>query len=181
LVFWDMVFLYSPGCPGTHSVDQTNLKLRNPPAFASQGLGLKKVCATTARQPLWLYWNKFSLCCPACPGTHCIDYVALELRHLPASDFSVSFIKGYTPLHPAVHTSHFILWCTHALSVWSTQRYQIHNPKKIRYVFIRLILAQQNHWFAFMFNIFYILFHTSLHHVTFSAINMFSAINYKYL
>jgi hypothetical protein len=44
------VSLYSPGCPGTHFVDQAGLELRNPPASASQVLGLK-VCATTAR--LW--------------------------------------------------------------------------------------------------------------------------------
>jgi hypothetical protein len=31
----------SPGCPGTHSVDQAGLKLRNPSASASQVLGLK--------------------------------------------------------------------------------------------------------------------------------------------
>ncbi|GAB1293554.1 Carboxylesterase 4A [Apodemus speciosus] len=35
------VSLYSPGCPGTHSVDQTGLELRNLPASASQVLGLK--------------------------------------------------------------------------------------------------------------------------------------------
>jgi hypothetical protein len=46
LVFQDRVSLYSPGCPGTHSVDQAGLELRNPPASASQVLGLK-VCATT--------------------------------------------------------------------------------------------------------------------------------------
>jgi hypothetical protein len=46
--FQDRVSLYSPGCPGTHSVDQAGLKLRNPPASASQVLGLK-TCATTAR------------------------------------------------------------------------------------------------------------------------------------
>jgi hypothetical protein len=51
LVFWDRVSLCSPGCPGTHSVDQAGLELRNPPAAASQVLGLK-VCATTARQLL---------------------------------------------------------------------------------------------------------------------------------
>jgi hypothetical protein len=45
-VFQDRVSLCSPGCPGTHSVDQTGLKLRNPPASASQVLGLK-ACATT--------------------------------------------------------------------------------------------------------------------------------------
>jgi hypothetical protein len=36
----------SPGCPGTHFVDQAGLELRNPPASASGVLGLK-VCATT--------------------------------------------------------------------------------------------------------------------------------------
>jgi hypothetical protein len=46
LVFGDRVSLYSPGCPGTHSVDQVGLELRNPPASASRVLGLK-ACATT--------------------------------------------------------------------------------------------------------------------------------------
>ena len=41
LVFGDRVSLYSPGCPGSHFVDQAGLKLRNPPASASQVLGLK--------------------------------------------------------------------------------------------------------------------------------------------
>jgi hypothetical protein len=47
-VFRDWASLCSPGCPGTHSVDQAGLELRNPPASASQVLG-SKVCATTAR------------------------------------------------------------------------------------------------------------------------------------
>ncbi|GAB1301323.1 Protein dpy-30 homolog [Apodemus speciosus] len=34
---------YSPGCPGTHSVDQAGLEFRNPPASASQVLGLKRI------------------------------------------------------------------------------------------------------------------------------------------
>jgi hypothetical protein len=46
-VFQDRVSLYSPGCPGTHSVDQVGLELRNPAASASQVLGLR-ACATTA-------------------------------------------------------------------------------------------------------------------------------------
>jgi hypothetical protein len=37
----DRVSLYSPGCPGTHSVNQVGLELRNPPVSASQVLGLK--------------------------------------------------------------------------------------------------------------------------------------------
>jgi hypothetical protein len=43
--FRDRVSLYSPGCPGTHFVDQSGLELRNPPASASLVLGLK-ACAT---------------------------------------------------------------------------------------------------------------------------------------
>jgi hypothetical protein len=46
--FQDRVSLYSPGCPGTHFVDQADLELRNLPASASRVLGLT-VCATTAR------------------------------------------------------------------------------------------------------------------------------------
>ena len=41
LFFLDRVSLYSPGCPGTHFVDQAGLGLRNSPASASQVLGLK--------------------------------------------------------------------------------------------------------------------------------------------
>jgi hypothetical protein len=53
-VFGDRVSLYSPGCPGTHSVDQAGLELRNLPASASQVLGLK-ACATTARYCDFIY------------------------------------------------------------------------------------------------------------------------------
>jgi hypothetical protein len=51
-LFWFLVFGYrvslcSLGCPGTHSVDQAGLELRNPPISASRVLGLK-VCACVA-------------------------------------------------------------------------------------------------------------------------------------
>jgi hypothetical protein len=39
--FQDRVSLYSPGCPGTHFVDQAGLELRNTHASDSQVLGLK--------------------------------------------------------------------------------------------------------------------------------------------
>jgi hypothetical protein len=45
-VFSRGVSLCSLGCPGTHSVDQAGLELRNPSASASQVLGLM-ACATT--------------------------------------------------------------------------------------------------------------------------------------
>jgi hypothetical protein len=49
LFFLDSVSVYSPGCPGTHFVDQAGLELRNPAVSASRALGLK-ACATTAQQ-----------------------------------------------------------------------------------------------------------------------------------
>jgi hypothetical protein len=61
LFFRDRVSLCSSGCPGTHFVDQAGLELRNPPASASQVLGLK-ACATIARLMPGLnlqYLNKF--------------------------------------------------------------------------------------------------------------------------
>jgi hypothetical protein len=48
-LFFKTGLLCNPGCHGTHFVDQAGLKLRNPPASASQVLGLK-ACATT----VWL-------------------------------------------------------------------------------------------------------------------------------
>jgi hypothetical protein len=48
LVYGDRVSLYIPDCPGTHSVDQAGLELRNSPVSAFQVLGLK-VCSTTAQ------------------------------------------------------------------------------------------------------------------------------------
>ena len=56
LVFQDRVSLYSPGCPGTHFVDQAGLELRNLPASVSRVLGLK-ACATTARLKINLKKN----------------------------------------------------------------------------------------------------------------------------
>jgi hypothetical protein len=41
LVFLRQGFSVSSGCPGTHSVDQASLKLRNLSASAAQVLGLK--------------------------------------------------------------------------------------------------------------------------------------------
>jgi hypothetical protein len=52
LVFRGRVSLYSPGCPGTHFVDQSGLELRILPVSASQVLGLK-VCAP----PLLSKWS----------------------------------------------------------------------------------------------------------------------------
>jgi hypothetical protein len=58
-IFRDRVSLCSPGCPGTHSIDQAGLELRNPPASASQVLGLK-ACAT---MPGSVYFLKIYYIC----------------------------------------------------------------------------------------------------------------------
>jgi hypothetical protein len=55
VVFRDRVSLHSPGCPETHFVDQAGLELRNPPASASQVLGLK-ASATTAQLEHFFRW-----------------------------------------------------------------------------------------------------------------------------
>jgi hypothetical protein len=47
-----MVSLCTPGCPGTHSVDQADLELMDLPASSSQVLELK-ACTTTT----WLYYH----------------------------------------------------------------------------------------------------------------------------
>jgi hypothetical protein len=54
--FRDRVSLYSPGCPGTHFVDQVGLELRNSPASASQVLGLK-ACATMPSNSISLKYH----------------------------------------------------------------------------------------------------------------------------
>jgi hypothetical protein len=52
VLFFKTGFFCIPGCPGTYSVEQADLELRNPPASASQVLGLK-ACATNA----WHQWS----------------------------------------------------------------------------------------------------------------------------
>ena len=46
--FGDRVSLCSPGCPGTHCVDQASLELRYPPASASKVLELKTCAIVSA-------------------------------------------------------------------------------------------------------------------------------------
>jgi hypothetical protein len=89
LFFRDRVSLYSPGCPGTHLVDQAGLELRNPPASASQVLGLK-ACATTARLSFFIFKSSLSHFLsppPAAPPPrfiylfHVCEYTVADFRH----------------------------------------------------------------------------------------------------
>jgi hypothetical protein len=65
LGFRDRVSLCRLGCPGAHSVDQAGLELRNPPASASQVLGLK-VCDTTPT-PNGTFLLRTEICLPLPP------------------------------------------------------------------------------------------------------------------
>jgi hypothetical protein len=47
-VLRDRISLCSPGCPGTHSVDQAGLELSDLPASASRVLGLKACTKASA-------------------------------------------------------------------------------------------------------------------------------------
>jgi hypothetical protein len=53
--FQGRVSLCNPGCPGTPSVNQASLKIKDPPASASRVLGLK-ICATAPS-----YKNEFKV------------------------------------------------------------------------------------------------------------------------
>jgi hypothetical protein len=68
--------LYSPGCPGTHFVDQAGRELRNPPASASQVLSssaflkIASVQSWRSSGTIWffkskLHWNNPEMTHPA--------------------------------------------------------------------------------------------------------------------
>ncbi|GAB1287053.1 Targeting protein for Xklp2 [Apodemus speciosus] len=86
----DRVSLCSPGCPGTHSVDQAGLELRNPTASASQVLGLQ-ACATTTRQVDNTYYKE-------------TEKENLQKQSIPSNDCSSlnakRAVSGNTPVQP---------------------------------------------------------------------------------
>jgi hypothetical protein len=55
----DRVSLCSPGCPGTHSVDQAGLELRNPPASVCLlSAGIKGMCYHVQLTPWGFNWGQ---------------------------------------------------------------------------------------------------------------------------
>jgi hypothetical protein len=88
LVFRDRVSLYSPGCPGTHFVDQAGLELRNPPASASRVLGLKACAATpgerTFQNNLQLKTENLQVYCQGLPSpTHATELLTAHKPQEP--------------------------------------------------------------------------------------------------
>jgi hypothetical protein len=61
-IFQDRVSLCSPGCPGTHFVDQAGLELRNLPVSAPPSAGTEGV-RHHARLPCLFYVHVFILFC----------------------------------------------------------------------------------------------------------------------
>jgi hypothetical protein len=86
--FFETGFLcVAPGCPGTHSVDQAGLELRNLPASASQVLGLKAYATTHTTAwlcccfKLILWRGHFVTIFAFClfeKGAHWVDLAGLE-------------------------------------------------------------------------------------------------------
>jgi hypothetical protein len=71
----DRVSLCSPGCPGTHFVDQAGLRLRNLPTSASQVLE-SKACTTTARPVAYVL--TLASCYLTLSSATCPHYIWLE-------------------------------------------------------------------------------------------------------
>jgi hypothetical protein len=82
LVFRDRVSLCGSVCPGTHSVDQAGLELRNSPASASQVLRLKACATRPARIPLSALWLLVELI-PIPPERSEGNFVVKIIHHLP--------------------------------------------------------------------------------------------------
>ena len=122
LISGDRISLCTPGSLRTRSVDQASLKLRDPPASASQVLGLK-VCATMPgfyRKGFWFFQDRVSLYSPGCPGTHSVDQASLKLRNLPASASQSAGITGVCPHRPVSEQS----FCAHLNKSCSGQTFK---------------------------------------------------------
>jgi hypothetical protein len=95
LVFPDRVSLCSPGCPGTHSVVQAGLELRNLPASASRLNSLEKKSIFN-----YVY---------VCVVLHILVQCAQRLREDIRSPTAVA-IGGCKPLHLGAGNQTQILW-----------------------------------------------------------------------
>ncbi|GAB1298268.1 N-alpha-acetyltransferase 35, NatC auxiliary subunit [Apodemus speciosus] len=88
-VFEELVSLCSPGCPGTYSVDQASLELRNPPAC------LPSVCATTARLILFIqsgFSKSACLCLPSAGTTGVHHHARLSLLFYTTQDHILGMV-----------------------------------------------------------------------------------------
>ncbi|GAB1286772.1 Tau-tubulin kinase 2 [Apodemus speciosus] len=89
-------------CPGTHSVDQAGLELRNPPASASQVLGLKVIFLPIPIIPVFKKPRKEHYCSfqdnLSYRETHYVDQAGLELPDICLN----AGIKGITIPRPSV-------------------------------------------------------------------------------
>jgi hypothetical protein len=81
----DRVSLCSPGCPGTHFVDQAGLKLRNLPASASQVLGLKVASRN-------FFLKLYSLCVCVCVCVYTGE-MCMHVETRPENNFGESILS----------------------------------------------------------------------------------------
>jgi hypothetical protein len=127
-VFRDRVSLCSPDCPGTHSVDQAGLELRNPPA--SQVLGLK-ACPTT---PGSCFSFIISLLQPNSHTTKCVFFFcqfcgyAIVLLFLACSSVLFCFVlfsKDLFILFMSILSACISVYCIHSVCEEAKRRCQL--------------------------------------------------------
>ena len=122
LVFRDKVSLRSPGCPGTLSVDQAGLELRNPPASAFWVLGLK-ACAITAQLENYFMYEYFAFpyVCTTCV---CLVYTEIRWKYwIPWSWncrllWAAVWVLGTEQGSSAKATSVLTCWAASLLRPW---------------------------------------------------------------
>jgi hypothetical protein len=93
-VFQDRGSLCSPGCPGTHFVDQAGLELRNPPASASQVLGLKVCTTMSSLKIIFSFFKNPAISVSSMLSTRSQCYLYLHVFRV-----ILEFTQGYTG-HP---------------------------------------------------------------------------------
>jgi hypothetical protein len=143
LVFQDRVSLFSPGCPGTHSVDQAGLELRNLPASASQVLGLK-TCTTKPDSPS--RFLVYSVCVCGCPPTSYFQRLPVYTFSANPQGFSLfpsSNTRSGTPLpFTPPHPIYFLSWIPHE---WEARKGPHHILKNKSLYYETVKREKENH------------------------------------
>jgi hypothetical protein len=108
-VFRDRVSLCSPGCLGTHFIDQAGFELPS--------AGIKGVCHHTRLS--FVFQDRVFLCCSGCPGT-LLTRLALNSQRSTYLCLSRAGVKGMCHPHPA-DFAYFILGFAVGIRVFLTQ------------------------------------------------------------
>ncbi|GAB1303436.1 Vomeronasal 2, receptor 29 [Apodemus speciosus] len=132
-----IVSLCSPGYPGTHILDQAGLEIRNPPASASQVLGLKmpsSVCSADCGPGFRRFWKEgMAACCFVCSPcpeneisnetdmdqcVNCPEHQYANTEHDKCIQKDVTFLSYEDPLGMALALTTFCFSASTAVVLW---------------------------------------------------------------